>query len=101
MSNQKVAIAKVNINLDADAAGAKGLEKWNTLQIIVMRMDGNGKRVLDKGLTIGVPYRGTIPINVLAKSYVVRIIGDTYRPRSEALNPKKLNNTSGSNNVSD
>jgi hypothetical protein len=56
MSNKKVAIAKVNIGLDADAPRAKSLEKWNTLRIVVMRMDRNGDSVLDKGLSISVPY---------------------------------------------
>lgn len=56
VSNEKVRIAEVNISLDADATGPKRLEERNALQVIVMRVNGDGDSVVDKGLSGVVPY---------------------------------------------
>jgi hypothetical protein len=48
---------------------------------------------MDKRLSVLIPYRGAVSINVLAKSVVIRVVWYADQSGLKVLNPDELENT--------
>lgn len=74
MSDEEVGITEVDISLNAYAAGSKCLEERYAAPVVIVRVDGHRYCVVNERLSVFIPYRSTVSIDLVAKPDIKWIV---------------------------